>query len=466
MSDPALHPTTRPRPHGPDPARGRRIGLATAFAISAVLAAHLLFIPYAYVPLSFDGALMRFSEIEWLDLGSDQNVALVSRALTWLPIGLLGAAMAAPMPRRRIELPALLTGAVLSALWALLVNFGQLWFPARTFSLNNLVAEVCGGSIGAALWGLGGAGAMRWWKRLLTGGATGVDAALQCYVVVYLIAILTPFDFVTSAADLAEKIDREHLYSWWVAPIGCGPTSCGTKWIAVVLACVPCGWWFATLRPSERHVWLPAALVALVVGAGVEALHFLMVSGVSQGGSVLARALGMALGALSWPGRRWIARFDLSRLARPVVLAALLPYLAALLYLSGWMRSERLAWPAGWQRIDQVAWMPFFQEYYSSYQATMISLVIQALAYGWVGAMAWLWSHDRRRVSGLQAAVIAAALCFGIESSKLWLANRLPDYTDVLIGAGAAFAVASILRTGARQADRSLPGMRSPLLGT
>lgn len=448
-----------------NPTRVGRAGIAAAALAYAALAAHLLFIPYAYAPLSFDAALRRLAQIQWFELGSDQNVALVSRALMWLPLGLLLAALVTPRPRRRVEVPALLVAALLGSGWAVGVNFLQLWFPGRTFSLNNLAAEACGVIAGAALWGTLGARWLRWWRRLAGGGRTSVEAALGGYVVVYLIAILTPFDFVTSAAELVQKMDKTDLYALWIAPIGCGASSCGLKLVSVVLAGVPCGWWFASRRPKERHVWLPAALVALIVGTGIELLHFLMVSGVSQGASIVARACGMTLGAMTYPsGRRWLARVDLDRVGRPVVLALLAPYLTTVFYVGGWFRAERLGMSAGRARLDQAVWMPFYYEYYASYQATMLSAMVHTVVYAPVGVMCWLWVHDRSRVRIWLAGLLAAVLCFLVESSKVFLADRMPDYTDVFIAAISAMAVLAVLRLSSRPtagglANRAVPPM-------
>src|SRR5271167_3434158 len=101
-----------------------RARVALLALIYAALLAHLLFIPYSFSPLPFDETLRRFAHIPWLRLGSDQNVALVSRALMFAPLGLLLAAWVVPQPRRRIELPALLVAGLLGCLWAIGVNFG------------------------------------------------------------------------------------------------------------------------------------------------------------------------------------------------------------------------------------------------------------------------------------------------------------------------------------------------------
>ena len=172
----------------------------------AVLVAHLLFIPYSFSPLPFDETLHDFAHLQWLHLGSDQNVALVSRGLMFVPVGLLLAALVAPQPRYRIELPALIVAGLLGCMWAMIVNFTQLWFPSRTVSLNDLATELFGVIGGGLLWSTLGAGAQRWWRQLASGGGVSMRAALSGYVVLYLVASLMPFDFVTSTDELAVKV--------------------------------------------------------------------------------------------------------------------------------------------------------------------------------------------------------------------------------------------------------------------
>ena len=426
-----------------------RIGIALVALGYAVLIAHLLFIPYAFTPLDFDAALRRFAQIRWIELGSDQNVALVSRALMWFPLGLLIAAVVAPRPRRRIEVLALFVSVLLGSFWAVGVSFAQVWFPSRTVSLNNLTAEVCGVIIGALLWSTLGANALPWWRQLTAGGRKSMRAALGGYVVLYLVVSLTPFDFVTNMAELVEKTET-NLYGLWLAPIGCGPSPCGLKYLSVVLATVPCGWWFASQRPREPHVWLPTLLMALIVGTAIELLHFLMVSGVSQGASIIARTGGMVLGAITFSRREWLVRLDMDRIGRPAVLALLVPYLIAVCYVGGWFRTERLGISAGIARLDQVVWLPFYYEYFNPYQSTMLSAMVHTVLYAPVGVMCWLWVRNRDRVQVWFAALFATLLSVLVETSKIFLLDRLPDYTDIVIATISATLMLTVLRLFSR----------------
>ena len=427
-----------------DALANRRAFVALSALAYAVLVAHLLFIPYAFSPLPFDEALRRFSQMRWLHLGADQNVALVSRGLMWLPLGtLLGAAITPH--RRQVEVPALVIAIVLGSAWAIVVNFAQLWFPERTFSMNNLVAEICGVTVGALVWCTSGANAMRWWRRLASGGARSLEAALDGYVILYLISSLLPFDFVTGTVDLETKLTSP-LYGVWLAPVGCGPAPCGAKFLAVALASVPCGWWIAARRSWERHVWLTALLLAAIVATGIELLHFMMVSGVSQGASIVARTVGTVLGAVSYSRRQWLAGLDMNRVGRLAVLGLLVPYLFVVFYVAGWFRAKPLGFSAAIARWDHVVWTPFYYVYYNPYTSTMFSALIHFGLYAAVGVMCWLWVHNRDRVQVWLAAAFAAPLCFAAETSKVLLSDRMPDYSDVFIAIASATLMLAVLR--------------------
>lgn len=422
----------------------------------AVLVAHLLFIPYSFSPLPFDETLHHFAHLQWLHLGSDQNVALVSRGLMFVPVGLLLAALVAPQPRQWIELPAFIVAGLLGCMWAMIVNFAQLWFPSRTVSLNDLAAELFGVIGGGLLWSTLGAIVQRWWRQLASGGGVSMRAALSGYVVLYLVASLMPFDFVTSTGELAVKVASD-LYGLWLAPIGCGPVPCAIKFVAIILSTLPCGWWFAAQRMSRvGNVILAASMVALVVATTIELLHFLMVNGVSQGSSVLLRTLGMGLGAATYSWRHSVAKLDLDRFGRPAALAVLVPHFIAVAYVGGWLRSQPLGLTAGLARMDDAVWMPFYYQYYAPYTATMYSAMVHAALYAPVGVMCWLWARDRDHVTLWFATLVAVLLALIAETSKIFLAGHLPDYTDVLIAAISATLALAVLRFASRSHDSSL----------
>ncbi len=424
---------------------GVRLRLSLLAVAVGLLLAHLLLIPYPYQPLSLDEALAALAGKGWMTLGSDQNVALVSRALMFLPLGLVLAAAFAPRPQGPQRLAAWLAALLLGTAWAAAVNFLQLWFPPRTVSLNNLVAEMVGVGLGGLAWAAAGHHLPVWTARLSSGGAGARHVLLGAYAAGWLAVALLPFDFVTSAAEFRQKLDGE-LYALWQIPGGCGPAPCALKFLAAVLIAMPCGWWYADRRAGADRLWRRAVPLALLVATAIELLHFFMVSGVTQGASLLARTVGLLLGVAAHGALARLPRIDLDRWGRPAVLAAALPWLLAVAYVGGWFRSGVLGWAPGLQRIDDIVWMPFYYQYLNPYTDTMRSTLVHAVLYAPVGLACWVWARRGQEPALWRAALPAAAIAFVAESAKLFLARRQPDYTDVIIAAASAAAVLALLR--------------------
>ncbi len=314
------------------------------------------------------------------------------------------------------------------------------------------------------LWITLGATGLQWWRQLKSGGRVSLKAALSGYVALYLVASLAPFDFVISGAQLAEKA-ASGLYGLWIAPVSCGPAPCELKFLLALLAAIPCGWWFAAHRHRARIAWPSAVVAALAVATIIELLHFLMVSGVSQGASVFVRTLGMVLGVASYSWQRRLAELNLNRVGRPAVLALLVPYLVAVAYVAGWFRSQKLGIGAGLARLGDVVWVPFYYQYYAPYQSTMYSAIVHTALYVPVGMACWVWAHHRDRVPLWRATLLAVVLAIVAETSKLFLEGHLPDYADVIIAAVSATLTLAVVRVASRSPQLVQDGPASRIPG-
>ncbi len=411
----------------------------------AALVAYLSFVPFRFQALGFEEALARFSQIRYLDLGAGSRADWVANILMFVPLGWLAAAFFAPHPRGRLDPAAVIPSLLLGAAWALAVEFGQVYFAGRTVSINDIVAETIGTLLGAVLWSAFGARSRDWWNALLGGGAATAGAALGGYLLAYLVLSFSPFDFVISAEELARKAASD-LNGWWLAPVSCGRTPCSVKLLVEALAVLPFGWWWAARRRDAPGTLVSAAVLGALLGVTIEAAQLLLVSGTSQGASVLSRAAGVAAGAWLHAGRHRVRAVDWLRWGRPMVLSALLPYLAAVGYVAGWFGGAWLGLQAGLARVPDIQWMPFFYQYFSTEQALIRSTLVHLALYAPVGAAVWLWGRRSGSSSGLAAALLAAGLAAVAETGKLFIDGKHPDYTDVLIAMVAAWAVATMLR--------------------
>lgn len=431
----------------------------------AALVAYLSFVPFRYQPLEFDEALRRFAHIPYLNLGAGNRADWVANILMFLPLGWFGAAFFVPRPRGRFDLVAIVPALILGAAWAVAVEFGQLYFPNRTVSINDIVAEVIGTFLGAWMWSAFGAHSLDWWRTLLRGGRATANAVLAAYLLAYLVLSFSPFDFIISGGELAEKAASD-LNGWWLAPIGCGRTPCSAKLLAEALAVLPLGWWLAMRRGGGPGSITAAAVIGAGLGALIELAQFFLVSGTSQGASAVARMAGVAAGAWVHSVRRRITGIDWARWGRPLVLVGSAPWLLAVAYVSGWFSGRWMGIDAGLARLEGVEWMPLFYQYYSTEQALIRSTLVHLVLYAPVGAAVWLWGRRTNSASALAAAALAAAIALVAETGKLFVQGKHPDYTDVLFAVVAAWTAATLLRWASNAVrgavDAAVSGGSSP----
>jgi VanZ family protein len=399
-------------------------------------------VPLDYQPRPWDEAWRLFQHIRLLDVGTQGRADWIANGVLYLPLAFLTAQLLAggrPRPTPLALVTALLFGLAL----AVTVEFAQLFFPPRTVSLNDLIAEGIGSLLGvilAAAWG----GRFRRLLAALTGDhALLLTRLLEAYAVVYLAFSLFPYDFLLSAAELASKAGSG---AWgWITAADAWHGSLGitvAKLIGEALAVVPLGYLAHRLAPSRR-AWPAAAALAAgaLLGLFIELAQFFLVSGVSQGLSLVTRALGFYAGILL--GRQ-AAQLQPARLAaflRRHLLTASGLYLLALVTVNGWFEQAWSGMAHAMHSLAGLRFLPFYYHYYTSEQAALLSLTAVGLMYAPIGLLTWAtWSPPT-------AAMLLAALTAGLmETSKLFLEGLRPDPTNVLLAGLAAWATAHLAR--------------------
>ena len=173
---------------------------------------YLLFIVYgSLVPLDFnprslDAAWRDFLAVRYLVLGVGSRADWVANGLLYMPLAyLLSAGIAA---RRSAAAQLLLSSVVFMTCTALAlgVEFTQLFFPPRTVSVNDILAECIGSALGITVWHWWGGALGRLWRDMQHGGNAAIRAAAVFYVLAYLTLSLFPFDFLVSAQEFSDKL--------------------------------------------------------------------------------------------------------------------------------------------------------------------------------------------------------------------------------------------------------------------
>ena len=150
---------------------------------------------------------------------------------------------------------------VVCAAVAIGVEFAQLFFPPRTVSLNDILAEFIGTGLGIVVWLVWGGALQRFAAGMERGGLPAIRAAVVGYVLAYLALSLFPYDFLVSAQEFAEKFAAGG-YGFLVASETCGRLStCAGKLVAEIVAVVPLGVLLGmALGRDARNAYVIAAL--------------------------------------------------------------------------------------------------------------------------------------------------------------------------------------------------------------
>ena len=335
----------------------------------------------------------------------------------------------------------------------------QVLFPPRTVSQNDITAGWLGGITGILIWVLAGA---RLWRLAWAAAHPHREtllAGIGLYTLAYIVFSLFPYDFLLNAQELSLKLTASPPS---FLPVSCAPVSrCIASFLAEIIAVAPLGIALALWQSRGTEIppglllskgwmqrsgrgYLQALLLGAALGLIIESLQFFIYTGVSQGLSILTRALGVTLG---WALSGWLfarplehRRFQL----RPWTLGLLPLYLLALFVLSGLSNASWGGWRATEQKIATLRLLPFYYHYYITESMAMISLIQVFGAFLPLGFALWPWQGRLQHAyrSALIAGMILAAV---VEFSKLFAIGLRPDPTNVLIAAIAAWTGLGLL---------------------
>lgn len=411
-------------------------------------AAYIAFIVYgSLVPLDFqaipaDQAWAAFRQIPMLQLGIESRADWIANGVLYVPAGFLTVLVFGGRGGVLWRLPRLAGAGLFCITLAVAVEFAQLFFPPRTVSLNDVIAEAIGSLLGIIL-------AVYWsdWFHELLAAMAGtlehmVGRGLQAYAAGYAVFSLFPFDFLLSAGEIAGKVHSD-AWGWVLAGQSAerGVIVLAAKLLAEILAVAPIGVMLGRSNELRRRsATRDAILYGGLLGLVIEAAQFFVFSGVSQGASLLTRAAGMYLGALCWEQRQRFRALPVSASAGWLAGWGGAFYLAALLAVNGWFDHRWHGLPAAARTYAETRFLPFYYHYYTTEQAALLSTAAVALMYAPIGGLVWL-----RRQSPAAASWVALFAAAIVEMSKLFLDGLHPDPTNLLIAPLAAWAATTLL---------------------
>lgn len=396
-------------------------------------------VPLRLVPLPLDEALRRFANTPMLQLGIASRADLVANLLLFVPLAfllrewLLGA--------RRGPLAWLGSGLIALSCCGLAVaiEFTQVYFPARTVSLNDIAAESAGAVLGLLAHGLAAprlrGWALGWWQA--EGARPLAGRILQAYLLLLVLFAVMPLDLTISPVELYHKWQEGRVDLIPFTDLAQDPVQALYDMAVDLLLWVPVGLLWRMAGQPTGQVVLRGALLA----AALEVLQLFVYSRVTSTTDVITGGLGCGLGALLAAVLH--TGGGLQRVAwRPWLLLWALAALALFWYPFnfGW-GSSSLA--ARWNDALRVPFVTYYAgtEFHALNELLRKSLVFLPGGLLWAGWAAQRSAGDaaQRRRWHRRGAVLALLLALVVEGGQLALPGKVADFTDALLEAVGAW---------------------------
>jgi VanZ family protein len=277
---------------------------AVLAAVSAVFIAYGSFVPFHFQTRPLGEAWDTFCWVMQTRWRVESRSDLLANVLLGVPLGfcLLGA--------RRVDRPgrgeAVRAGLVLwpgCVALAALVEFAQLYFPGRTSSATDVLAQGVGAAAGMAGWALAGPWLTDVIRRVWADPRFGGPAGRLLLVGLGLIALMQLLPLDLSASPYAARKRFRHgdvilvPFAEWDAP-NADHARLVLTWLAQAVLFAPAGLLLARLPGRVWHRWygLPVVVgVGLGVGLLTEAGQIFVSRGPSAT-DVLVGAVGLAIG--------------------------------------------------------------------------------------------------------------------------------------------------------------------------
>jgi VanZ family protein len=418
-----------------EPHRLRLLAWLLLYAAGVVYSSLVLGpVGFHYVPQDPIAAWHAFLHTPYVENGSDQRPDWIANLLNQIPTGFLIAGVLWPYRWRWLRPFAVLVSLVLGIGFVLAVKYAQLFFPPRTVTLNYITAQSIGVTAGVFL--------LCWWRGALAGfvarqfaGGNGLAIVLGAYTIALIGFSLVPFDIALSVDDWHERLAG--LPALFLSmPAADRPTSIRILLVVMSTAStVPIGMLLGLLSPRGsllRHAFVGLVLMTLVAAAEaaeLSATPYLVAIGY--------RTFGILAGAVLLRGLRARDPARLRALLARLVPALALPYIAAVLFVSGVLTRSWRTVPQAMAALEWRGLVPFWHWYIVTKEHAAQSLVVHLAMYAPIGVMIWL-RRGRTRGGAWLAAVLAMPFALAMEVGRWFKPELQPDFNDVLVAGVAA----------------------------
>ena len=414
---------------------------------------YLLFVIYgSLVPLRFvdrgwANAIEAFWNIPFLDLGIDSRADWVANFLLFIPLTFLAGLVlnSASGTFRRVLIAILLT--VFAGALAVGIEFTQLFFPQRTVSQNDILAEGLGGVVGTALHLFMGVKVSGWldgfWRAQQAQDRASI--LLRSYLLILLVFNVMPLDLTLSPVEMFHKWKEGRIIFIPFSGLHDGWSINLYGVLTDLLIWVPVGalWALNAARTFRQIFWF-----GLLAAGLIEALQLFVYSRTTDVTDVLLGAGGTLGGAVllrrtrpSWPTiaslikRHWLAVWSV--------------WVVLLLCVFWFPFHFHVADLSGADVVAAFTRVPFYTYYFGSEFHALNELLRKAgffLPAGLILGHAASLSAKRSPGTVRLHLGMLALLAFVVELGQLALPGKVADVTDALLEFGGAWLGYSVAR--------------------
>lgn len=393
-------------------------------------------LPFDFHFLSYREAIEAFRHIPYLKLGMHAREDWIANIVLYIPLAFLQCVLF--NPKGRYLFAKLLAVFLFCSAVALLVEFLQIYFPGRTVSQNDIIAEIAGTVIGIIVYVVFGGVLKTLVSKIIFDRVAAIRSFLVLYAVCYGLYCFFPYDFILSIEELSAKLQNGNLSLWVANTDGKASSTSLLKACFEIVTILPLGVAFALFAP-KRVTFARSVKIGITIGLAIEGIQLFLVSGVSQGLSVLLKAIGFVLGwrvAMHWHFAYIQKILKLFRMKGIMLFGWLLVFL--LLIYANWIgRGTVQPISEVSTKLGELSLLPFYYHYYASESIALASALLYFALYLPVGFMLSLKSLVQNKKQGrhhfLKIIMIAGLLSFFFETGKLFLSLSRPDITNILI---------------------------------
>lgn len=402
---------------------------------------------FQYLPLEHAVESYHQTIAKWSQVHSRSD--FVANVMLYIPFVFLLLATPCTDRRRFWSLLCAPVAILLGAVTSLGIEFIQLYFPPRTTSFSDLLANTLGGAIGAVLWLCCGQRVVHWcrlvWTAQLGFGLAGL--VLPAYLLLVFVLSQLPPELTISPVEVYHKYQRGmvRLIPFAVIP-NVDPFDQAEKHLWNVAYFYPIGLLLAFRNPSgwrARKQWPYVFGIGLLIAGTIECLQLFNLGRYFDTSDIFSGGVSILLGWVS--GIALVARWTASgcqpipaprgRRGVPWLVVLGVVWLTVVLFVE-WHPFRVVTTPR-WP----TTWLPFLDYYQQrNYFQPLDQLVRKTLLFlpgGILLALSLQGSGRRGRGWGIVG--LAFLIASVAEAGQLFLPERYFSLTDILVETNGAW---------------------------